>query len=278
MDMAASFDEEFSQTPQVMMRDGKAINALIGKKGTVKALEGYDPTPKFREVNDGKQTRILNDYNISPSGMNIAMQTTPGQDQSHGLELQKFRYQQGRDAKQDAKGPGESKPQWDPTTGQFVYPPSADAPSGRAVKPEGYQPKPPEHTRKELDSIDAQLGIVAGARKAAEDTPSAFGWKRGAATMAGAVPETVAGRFDSPKEREARSYVYNVVSKVINERAGAAQSVQELSRLRSFLPAEMDSAKQIQDKLTAFETYLKDSRKAYSGGKNSGQDDPLGLR
>jgi hypothetical protein len=69
-----------------------------------------------------------------------------------------------------------------------------------------------------------------------------------------------------------------VVSKVINERAGAAQSVQELSRLRSFLPAEMDSAKQIQDKLTAFETYLKDSRKAYSGGKNSGQDDPLGLR
>jgi hypothetical protein len=266
MDMAASFDEEFSQTPQVMMRDGKAINALIGKKGTVKALEGYDPTPKFREVNDGKQTRILNDYNISPSGMNIAMQTTPGQDQSHGLELQKFRYQQGRDAKQDAKGPGESKPQWDPTTGQFVYPPSADAPSGRAVKPEGYQPKPPEHTRKELDSIDAQLGIVAGARKAAEETPSAFGMKRGAATMAGAVTESIAGRFDSPKEREARSYVYNVVSKVINERAGAAQSVQELSRLRSFLPAEMDDAKQIQDKLKAFETYLHDSRKAYAGG------------
>jgi hypothetical protein len=55
------------------------------------------------------------------------------------------------------------------------------------------------------------------------------------------------------------------VSKVINERAGAAQSVQELSRLRSFLPAEMDDAKQIQDKLTAFETYLQDSRKAYAG-------------
>jgi hypothetical protein len=266
MDMAAQQDEKFSQTPQVMMRGGKPVNALIGERGTVKTLEGYDPTPKFREVNTGGKVQVVNDYNLPSTGQSFDVTMNPFQSQSLDLDRAKFGYQKSRDAAKDAQGPGEIKPQWDSTTGQFVYPPSADAPSGRAVKPEGYQPKPPEHTRKELDSIDAQLGIVAGARKAAEETPSAFGMKRGAATMAGAVTESIAGRFDSPKEREARSYVYNVVSKVINERAGAAQSVQELSRLRSFLPAEMDGPKQIQDKLKAFETYLHDSRKAYAGG------------
>jgi hypothetical protein len=249
-----------------MMRGGKPVNALIGERGTVKTLEGYDPTPKFREVNTGGKVQVVNDYNLPSTGQSFDVTMNPFQSQSLDLDRAKFGYQKSRDAAKDAQGPGEIKPQWDSTTGQFVYPPSADAPSGRAVKPEGYQPKPPEHTRKELDSIDAQLGIVAGARKAAEETPSAFGMKRGAATMAGAVTESIAGRFDSPKEREARSYVYNVVSKVINERAGAAQSVQELSRLRSFLPAEMDGPKQIQDKLKAFETYLHDSRKAYAGG------------
>jgi hypothetical protein len=114
MDMANSFDEEFSQTPQVGLSGGRAVNALIGKKGTVKVLPDFAPTPKFREVNDGKTTRILNEYMIPETGANIAMQTTPGQDQTHGLELQKFRYQQGRDAAAAAaaaQGPGEVKPQ-----------------------------------------------------------------------------------------------------------------------------------------------------------------------
>lgn len=120
-----------------------------------------------------------------------------------------------------------------------------------------------EGQRKELSSIESQKSQVAGALKAVEGTPSAFGLARGAATMAGAIPESVAGRMDSNPERQARSYVFNVVSKVINERAGAAQSAQELARLRSFLPAETDNADQIKSKLTGFQTYLDDSRAGY---------------
>jgi hypothetical protein len=116
--------------------------------------------------------------------------------------------------------------------------------------------KMPEAQKKELMSINQQRAVVDGALEAVSATPGAFTFKRGAATMAGAIPESVAGRFDNDSERQARSFVYNIVSKVINERAGAAQSAQELARLRSFLPAETDNSDQITSKLNAFKSYL----------------------
>lgn len=132
-------------------------------------------------------------------------------------------------------------------------------------------PKPSAARERELMGIAQQEATVQGALDAVLKTPSAFGFSRGAATMAGAMPESLAGRLDSKDEREARSYVFNVVSKVINERAGAAQSAQELARLRSFLPAEMDSAKQIEDKLTGFQKYLGDMRSGTTGQQSSPQ-------
>jgi hypothetical protein len=190
---------------------------------------------------------------------------TPGEAASNQLGWANYGLAKNADTRAAANASGVQKPQFDSTTGQFVYPPDEANPTGRAVRPEGYVPKPPEHTRRELDSIDAQIGVVRGAREAAQKTPSAFGFSRGAATMAGSTAETLAGRFDNENERAARSYVFNIVSAAINERAGAAQSAQELQRLRSFLPGEMDNAKQVQDKLAAFENYLLDKRKAYSG-------------
>lgn len=119
---------------------------------------------------------------------------------------------------------------------------------------------------KEMVSIRQQNSIIDGALAAVKKTPGAFSLTRGMATMAGALPESLAGRMDSDQERQARSYVYNNVSKVINERAGAAQSAQELARLRSFLPAETDNAEQIISKLEAFKTYLADMEAGTRGG------------
>ena len=137
----------------------------------------------------------------------------------------------------------------------------------------GGQPMPaklPESSKKELAAIDAQANTIRSAISSVKANPTAFSFTRGAATMAGAVPETLAGRLDSPEERKARAFVFNVVSKVINERAGAAQSAQELARLRSFLPAEADEAQQIQDKLEGFETYLGEQRKAFAVAPQTG--------
>jgi hypothetical protein len=51
------------------------------------------------------------------------------------------------------------------------------------------------------------------------------------------------------------------VSAVIKERAGTAQSAQELTRLNSFLPATTDNADQIIAKLNGFKQYLNDYEK-----------------
>ena len=125
---------------------------------------------------------------------------------------------------------------------------------------QGFSPKPSAPNaaqQKELMSINQQRSIVNGALNAVTSTPGAFTFKRG---VAGKLPfgETLAGRTETPQETQARAYVFNNVSRVINERAGAAQSAQELARLNSFLPADTDGPEQIKNKLNGFSTYLND--------------------
>lgn len=180
-----------------------------------------------------------------------------------------------------------NQPVWDSERGVFVPRPQnqggggatagtrqSGQVAGAPIPVPGLQPKLPESSKKELASLDAQANTVAAAIEGAKKTPSAFGLARGMATMAGSIPETLAGRMDSKEQREARAFVFNVVSKVINERAGAAQSVQELARLRAFLPAEGDNAEQIVDKLTGFQNYLAEQRRAYAVAPG----DPRALR
>jgi hypothetical protein len=134
--------------------------------------------------------------------------------------------------------------------------------------------KPSEAVRKELMSINQQRAMVDGAIKAVRGTPDAFSLTRGTATMVGPIAESVAGRFDSDAQRQARAFVYNNVSAVINERAGAAQSAQELARLRSFLPAETDNAEQITSKLQAFQSYLSDKERGTTGAPSPAGGQP----
>lgn len=124
--------------------------------------------------------------------------------------------------------------------------------------------KQPESVKKELLSINQQKSVIQGAIDAVDKTPSAFGFGRG---VAGKLPfgETLAGRGESGDETQARAYVFNNVSRVINERAGAAQSAQELARLNAFLPADTDSPTQIKNKLVGFQKYLADLEAGTTG-------------
>ena len=112
--------------------------------------------------------------------------------------------------------------------------------------------KPSEAVSKELTSINQQRSIIKGALDAVKTTPDAFGMTRGL------MPESVGGRMATPEENQARSYLFNVVSGVIKERAGTAQSASEAETLRRFLPGETDNATVIKDKLEGFQKYLDD--------------------
>lgn len=130
-----------------------------------------------------------------------------------------------------------------------------EVPTARvAVAPGGgFQPlqgKPSEAVGKEQMSINQQKATVQGAIDAVKATPDAFGW------ATGNMPESVRALMASSDENEARAFVFNVVSGVIKERAGTAQSAGEAATLARFLPAEGDTARIIEDKLTGFQKYL----------------------
>jgi hypothetical protein len=72
----------------------------------------------------------------------------------------------------------------------------------------------------------------------------------------GLMGETIGGRMGSSEENQARSYLFNVVSGVIKERAGTAQSASEAETLARFLPQPTDAADVIKDKMEAFDKYL----------------------
>lgn len=130
-------------------------------------------------------------------------------------------------------------------------------------------PKQPESAKKELNDLNAQFNTVNKALQYVQETPGAFGMMRGIATTMGSIPEALAMKVSSSENNQARAFIYNVVSKVINERAGAAQSKQELARLRGFLPSEYDDAKVIKDKLDGFKEFLSEQAKAYTPGTPS---------
>lgn len=115
---------------------------------------------------------------------------------------------------------------------------------------------------KEITGIMTSRGSVGAALKAIESHPEAFGPGKGLPDQMGPGVVGTAARYwrdnkSLTKDQvAARSMIYNNVSAVIKERAGTAQSAQELKRLQGFLPSEFDGAAAINAKLTAFNQYL----------------------
>jgi hypothetical protein len=121
-------------------------------------------------------------------------------------------------------------------------------------------PKLSSEQSKDITAINQQRATIEGAIADVNKNKSAFSFGRGVAQNA-PYGESIAGRFEKPEDTQARAYVFNNVSAVIKERAGTAQSAQELSRLNSFLPATTDNADQIISKLNGFKQYLNDFEK-----------------
>jgi hypothetical protein len=127
----------------------------------------------------------------------------------------------------------------------------------------GGQPLPSKlstEQSKDITAINQQRATINGAIDAVQKNKSAFSFGRGVAQN---LPygESLAGRFEKPEDTQARAYVFNNVSAVIKERAGTAQSAQELTRINSFLPATTDNADQVISKLKGFNQYIDDLEK-----------------
>jgi hypothetical protein len=126
--------------------------------------------------------------------------------------------------------------------------------------------KPTTQMQNDLLGIRQQRGAIAGAIRAANANPKAFGFQQGAGDQfGGELGAAMANWVRDPQNSAARSFVLNNVSAIINERAGSAQSAQELSRLRGFLPSETDDVGKITAKFNAFLDYLDEKEAATRG-------------
>jgi hypothetical protein len=134
-------------------------------------------------------------------------------------------------------------------------------------------PKLTPEQSKDITAINQQRATINGAIADVQKNKSAFSFGRGLAQNA-PYGESIAGRFEKPEDTQARSYVFNNVSAVIKERAGTAQSAQELTRLNSFLPATTDNADQVISKLKGFNQYLDDFEKGTRVTPSSKPDTP----
>jgi len=158
----------------------------------------------------------------------------------------------------------------DPRTGQYVKPVTKGdgTPLVRPSNPTGSDDK-------ELTGVNVGKSAAKMAVDAAMQHPDAFGPVKGLPDQMGdGVVGNVARYYRdnkslTPDQIAARSIIYNNVSQIIKERAGTAQSKQELKRLQGFLPGEMDNAPAIIAKMKAFDAYL-DEKGAAIKGKYAG--------
>lgn len=188
------------------------------------------------------------------------------------------RERQGVVYQQDASGnivalPSRLAPGEVPTARTAVAPAAAPVAGAPAAPAQPLQGKPSEAVQKERLSINQQRSQIQGALDAVEAAPKAFSVARGlgGSTVLG---ESLVGRMDKPEEQAARSYVYNIISSVIKERAGTAQSAQEMATMNKFLPGQYDDADQIKQKLKGFDQYLQDREKGTTTRKETPSEFP----
>jgi hypothetical protein len=134
-------------------------------------------------------------------------------------------------------GPGGGQPRAEPTEGAPLPIPG----------------KPTEGQRNKVAAASESIAQLDMAIGALEKAPGAYGgagnFLAGLAESAGGTPvQSLTSRRYNPDELRVKNYVSNVVSKIINERAGANVTLREELR-QKFLPQDTDGLDQAKQKL-----------------------------
>mgnify|MGYP001266358948 CR=1 FL=1 len=279
-------DQSMTRIQQAIAAGPQAFAQLINqsKLGTEKFMELNKPTTTSQNL--GGQVRLIQTPGLGGAstvvpGSTAATTMSPYEQARLGQEQTRLdRERQGVVYQQDASGnivalPSRLSPGEMPVARVAQAPGAAPVAGAPAAPAQPLQAKPSEAVQKEKLAINQQVSQLDGALDAVKAAPTAFGVTRGIAGST-RIGESLAGRMDTEAERTARSYVYNVISAVIKERAGTAQSASELANLNRFLPGEFDNADQVRDKIKGFKKYLED-RRAGTTTKNEPVAPPSGI-
>lgn len=277
-------EQSRARIEQAIAQGPAAFAQLVNqsKLGTEKFMELNKPTTTSQNL--GGTVRLVQTPGLGGTAQvvpgsvaNVTM--SPYESARVGQEQTRLdRERMGVVYQQDASGnivalPSRLAPGEVPTARTAVAPVAAPVAGAPAAPAQPLQGKPSEAVQKERLSINQQRSQIQGALDAVEAAPKAFSVARGlgGSTVLG---ESLVGRMDKPEEQAARSYVYNIISSVIKERAGTAQSAQEMATMNKFLPGQYDDADQIKQKLKGFDQYLQDREKGTTTRKETPSEFP----
>lgn len=131
--MAEKYAPKYKDT-QTVMKDGKPVLLQTYENQAPTEMGGYQPKPDFKQVDTGGQIGFY-DPLTGMRGGTFDKTQSPDAKASNAVAWANYGLAKQREAR-DAANVG--KPQWDAGSGQFVYPPSAEAPQGRAVQPQDF--------------------------------------------------------------------------------------------------------------------------------------------
>jgi hypothetical protein len=142
-DDALKFRNKNTGTKVAMDANGKPVFMQESDYAPPSAVQGFAPPPETAVMDQGGYNQVY-DKLRTPAGSQFAKTMTPEQAfnapiQQANLGISQAHLKLAQDAaKRAAANDDPNKPKWDSASGQFLYPPSAAAPGGRAVSPEGF--------------------------------------------------------------------------------------------------------------------------------------------
>lgn len=167
-EMAEKYAPQYDGT-ETLMQDGKPVVMQRFKNRAPEAMGSYQPKPDFKQVDTGGQVGFY-DPLTGQSGGQFGKTMTPdamaGNEVARGnLDVNRARlnFDRAKDSRDQTTG---AKPQWDSASGMFVFPPSEQAPQGKAVQPQGYSGKGGASalaSQKALAAVEEAKGLLDNA-------------------------------------------------------------------------------------------------------------------
>lgn len=285
---AEKYRAKYSATPHTVMGpDGKPVLVQTSEYEQPREVQGYRPKPELSFQDLGGSVAAI-DSLTTPPGSTFAKSLTPSdtQRQKQWEAEQQLRVRADQRAAASAGQAKEVKPQL--VDGQWVYPPDAGNPGGRAVPVAGMKPKEEKLTDQQLtaaafasrmadsskilDALEKKFpnaGVSASYLAGAKNIPLVGG-------LAGPIANMTAGSISPGTQSYLQAKRAWIRAKLRKESGAVIGVEEEAQEDRTFFPQVGDSD-QVKAQKAQMRKDVERSMAIQSRGMNK-QDDPLGLR
>lgn len=224
---------------------GKTTPVMVFENGSVKTMDGYDVPPEIVMQNLGNRVVAI-DKNSLKGGENLSLGVSPDAQLQAGVTMR------GQNMTDVRAKEANLKPQF--SDGQWVYPPSANAPSGVAISPKGFT-KPMNDTQAKAagyaDRMAAAENIMSDRRFSDGQKPEWLAQTFRSIPSMG-LGGTIGNAVESSDRQQVRQAQEDWVRAALRLESGAVIGKDEMDQeIKTFFPQIGDSSEMVKQKAKA---------------------------